>query len=124
MKPSHSTAILRKHLLDYKYLTELEVEEIFGTDEVEFQEAIHVEEWKEDLLDSGKILLYDEGIAKRFKGVFGSPNPIELSIPAIRADGEFALIQMRDRTLGGLLHIYKKTNGEWVMYKQIRLSHV
>lgn len=121
MIPDHHQSQLKQHLLIGRELTQAEADEIFGTGGFTFEGAICITQWSHSLLGNGKIILYDEDVRKRYLGKLGSPNPIALSCPLIRNDGKFALIQMSGRTLGGLLHIYKKENGEWILYKEITM---
>jgi hypothetical protein len=108
-----------------KELTKEEIDEIFGSEpDKNYNLPNHPKEWI--LKDfSGMLVTFYKGdneIAKR--KILEMYNVLSISVPVVRKDKKYALIQTSNEHEGGVLHIYKNTSKGWTLYKNIQLYYI
>jgi hypothetical protein len=103
-----------------KTLNEQEADEIFGSKPDKLFRLKHDgKEWTSQDFQRRIVSLFVESEPRQQNlGFFGT---LSISVPVIRKDKKYALIQVDNIQEGGLLRVYKKTSQGWIFYKTINL---
>lgn len=116
---------LRADVLNTGDLTEIEVNEIFGTEQNNlFDTGAAVSsqnKWTADSFSGFKIKFYD---SEKMKKVYFPYLVVSLSKPIFRKDNKYALIISSNENDGGVLTIYKNTGNGWMPYKKVQLYYI
>lgn len=105
--------------LSSKSLVKEEVGEIFGTKPAESFQLKHTTlKWQTRNFKKTIVKLYSDNDKNQNLNFFGL---LSISVPVIRKDKKYAIVQVENIQEGGLLRVYKKTPKGWVFYKTINL---
>jgi len=115
-----------------KGLTASDYIDIFGKDSLELYDLNvgRCTEWTQEAFPNLKVSIYYEGKYKdpntgKVKPLmaFSNATTLFLSVPQIRKDQKYALIQTSSAKHGGVLSIYKNTHQGWELYKNVILYY-
>lgn len=113
---------LRFWLVNVKMLTEKDAKEIFGNNSKDFLlPSIDNAEWTNNSFPNNKIKFYKEDPDNKKSYQNFILHPICFSLPLVRKDRKYALLEIESENDGGVLCIYKLVGKKWELFKQMSL---
>jgi hypothetical protein len=111
---------LKSWVIEARCLSKADAEEIFGPDPVKSFSSVMVNrKWTHKDFPRRVVTFYDDERKNRQSlSIF---NIFSFSVPIIRNDMKYILLQTSDNHNGGVLHIYKHSDDGWVLYKDVQL---
>ncbi len=103
-----------------------EADKIFGNEDKLFNfEEKGDKFWTGKEFPGLKVSLFDENNRNPERLILKTSNIIyAISVPIIRKDGKYALIQSANEHDGDILSIYRKTNDGWVFYRKVQIYFI